>query len=310
MENHGNLILIDWFTGRSCIDSVESIIELLGMTNPAITWQNKDAYMNGYPYRTSFEGIHILYGAADDMGVCITMSGQGCRTFETYGHGLWSVIFDHFISHAECNVTRLDLAFDDHTGILPLDQMIDDTVDHAYTSKSRYWEVRHGSTGTTIYHGSPQSNIRFRIYDKALERGLLDGTHWVRLEMQLRQENAVAMCKQICSNFEIGHCFLGVLKNYLVYRTPTGDSNKARWPIADYWLKLIDGIESLHLWETPGTEYNVFNLQHFLVHQCAGPLLTWHNLFGLEDLLTQIQLNKPKLAPKYQKLLAERVDLQ
>ena len=86
MENHGNLILIDWLTATSHIDSVDGIKELLGLDKAGITWETKEAYMNGYPMRQSFGGINILYGGREDMGVCHTMSGQGCRSFESYGH--------------------------------------------------------------------------------------------------------------------------------------------------------------------------------------------------------------------------------
>lgn len=305
MENQHNLILIDWFTGTSSFDSVNDFIELLGMSDPSIAWEYKEAYMNGYPFRQSFGGIHILYGGRDDMGVCLTMSGQGCRSFESYGHGDWFGLLAHFLDPG-CNITRFDLAFDDHSGVLPLDQMLDDTIDHCYVSKSRFWQVVQGSTGTTIYHGSPQSKIRFRIYDKALERGLLDGTHWVRLEMQLRDKNATAMINEILTDLNVGRCFLGVLRNYLTYRVPTEDSNRSRWPIADYWQQLIDGVSIVRLWTSPGVDYNIFRLQRFLVDQCGAAILTWHDLYGVEDLLTQIKFKAPKIAPKYQKLLSER----
>lgn len=275
------------------------------MSDPSIAWEYKEAYMNGYPFRQSFGGIHILYGGREDMGVCLTMSGQGCRSFESYGHGDWFGFLAHFLESG-CNITRFDLAFDDHTGVLPLDQMLDDTIDHCYVSKSRFWQVVQGSTGSTIYHGSPQSKIRFRIYDKALERGLLDGTHWVRLEMQLRDNNATAMISEILSDLNVGRCFLGVLRNYLTYRVPTDDSNRSRWPIADYWQQLIDGVSIVRLWAAPGVDYNIFRLQRFLVDQCGAAILTWNDLYGLDDLLSQIKFKAPKIAPKYQKLLSDR----
>lgn len=305
MENQQNLILIDWFTGTSSFDSVNDFIELLGLDDPSIAWEYKEAYMNGYPFRQSFGGIHILYGGRADMGVCLTMSGQGCRSFESYGHGDWFGLLAHFLESG-CNITRFDLAYDDHTGVLPLDQMLDDTIDHCYVSKSRFWQVVQGSTGTTIYHGSPQSKIRFRIYDKALERGLLDGTHWVRLEMQLRDKNAAAMVTEILTDLNVGRCFLGVLRNYLTYRVPSEDSNRSRWPIADYWQQLIDGVSIVRLWTAPGVDYNIFRLQRFLVDQCGAAILTWHDLYGLDDLLSQIRFKAPKIAPKYQKLLSDR----
>ncbi|MBQ1233185.1 MAG: replication initiation factor domain-containing protein, partial [Clostridia bacterium] len=44
-------------------------------------------------------------------------------------------------------------------------------------------------TFSRIYHGSPKSNMYIRIYDKAAERDL-EGIHWIRVEMQMRDEIA------------------------------------------------------------------------------------------------------------------------
>ena len=110
----------------------------------------------------------------------------------------------------EFNITHIDLAFDDHTGILDLGQILQDTDDHCYRSRSRWWKVEYGSTGTTIYHGSPKSNIRTRIYDKATERGLLDGTHWIRVELVLRDENASGAVRAIIDKNDIGCVFSGI----------------------------------------------------------------------------------------------------
>lgn len=151
MENHSNLILIDWLTVTFKFLSVEQIMRILGLSGTSVVWQSFDSYMNGYPFRLSFDGINILYGAREDMGVCLSMSGQGCRSFESYGNGDWICLFRYLVDGVEdeaINITRIDLAFDDHTGILDIDTLVDDTDDHYYVSKSRWWKVEYGSEGT------------------------------------------------------------------------------------------------------------------------------------------------------------------
>ena len=58
----------------------------------------------------------------------------------------------------------------------------------------------------TVYFGSAKSEVRFRIYDKAQERGGL-GYHWVRFEMQLRRERAFNF---LVSELVLGERFCGV----------------------------------------------------------------------------------------------------
>lgn len=305
MENQGNLILIDWLTATSHIDSVDGIKSLLGMDGPGITWETKEAYMNGYPMRQMYGGVNILYGGRDDMGVCLTMSGQGCRTFETYGHGDWFGLLGTFITPDDYNLTRLDLAFDDHTGILDINRLLDDTDDHYYVSRSRWWKVEYGSEGTSIYHGSPKSDVRFRIYDKAAERGLHDGSHWIRVEMQLRDKLASSMGAEILTDLDVGRSFCGVLRNYLTYRDPNSDSNRSRWPLADYWENLLAGAEAIRLWTAPGVEYNIFRLERFLVDQCGAAIRCYNDLYGFPELMEKIKLKGVRTSIKYQMLLQQ-----
>ncbi len=303
MEKQPDLILIDWLTVTSHIDSVDTMIELLAMDKHGIQWEEKEAYMNGYPMRKTWEGVTLLYGGRENMGVCLTMSGAGCRTFETYSTISWTTLLSYFTDEKDYNITRLDLAFDDHSGILDMNRLLDDTDDHAYVSKSRWWKCEYGSEGTCIYHGSPQSEIRFRIYDKAAERGLTDGTHWIRVEAQIRRANATAAVKEILKDGDVGRTFCGILRNYLTYREPTEDSNRSRWPIADYWEKLLQCAGSISLWSNPGVEYNIFRMERWLVDQCGPAIRCWADLYGLQDLLEKISQRGVRTSPKYQRLL-------
>ena len=72
-----NLILFDWLTFTSHSDSPETLMQLLGLHN--VPWQKMDKGRNGYRQRYFFENISILFDGADNMGVCVDMSGTGCR---------------------------------------------------------------------------------------------------------------------------------------------------------------------------------------------------------------------------------------
>lgn len=297
-----NLILVDWLTFTTKIWSESDIIELLHLDS--VSWENIDSYRYGYSHRITYSGMSILSGGRDDMGICIEFSGQGCRAFESFSDLSWYQVFE-LICHPlnEFKVTRIDLAFDDHTGILDMTELLDDTDNHFYRSRSRWWLVEYGSCGTSIYHGSPQSNIRVRIYDKAAERGLLDGTHWIRVELVLRDTNAAGALDSILEFRNIGRVFSGILSNYLVYCIPSSDSNRSRWDTADYWNILLNSVAPIHIAADPGIGYNIFRLESYLKDQAGGAIFTWLQINGLDSLECLIKSRNKRLNPKHQLLL-------
>lgn len=306
-----NILLIDYLTFTTKAWSVDAIkSEVLGLDDQ--DWDIMDHGFHGYKFAQVFNGVTIMYegrlnaDGEDDMGVCVEISGQGCRALETYAGVSWLALFH--ILREECNefnITRLDIAFDDHTGILDKLRLKIDTDDHTYRSKMRTWEIQYGSKGFTIYHGSKKSQVLVRIYDKAAERGLLDGTHWIRVELQLRDGNAAGAIRAYLEHQDLGKVYGGILATYLVYlEDPGTDSNVSRWPVADYWSELIQDAERIHIAAKPGVDYNIFHLENFLCNTAGGGLNTWIEIFGLGSLpeLLRKRAGK-KLAPKYKMLL-------
>lgn len=300
-----NVFLIDWLTFTVKGSTVDQVKSLIGLVDQAVHWEVLGG-CNGYPQSEFYAGVRIMYGASDEMGICCNMSGQGCRSFETFGMGDWIKLFDILVSLGDnINITRCDLAFDDHTGILDIERIQADTNDGNYTAKFRWWKCEYGSAGTSLYYGSPQSKIRLRIYDKAAERGFED-QHWIRVELQLRDGNADSAVRYLYSGMAISTVFTGVMRNYIQFREPNDlDTNKSRWPMADYWLKFLDGAAPLTLWVKPGVEYNLFNLQRFVIEQAGNAISCYVAIYGFAGLADRLSEFKPmhKLPAKYQLLL-------
>lgn len=303
-----NLILFDWLTFTSHVDTPERLMILLGLKD--VPWQKMDKGRNGYKQRFFFENISILFDGADNMGVCVDMSGTGCRAFETYSTIKWTELMDLLYRNSQdYNITRLDMAFDDHTGLLDIDQIRDDTDDHMYVSRSKTWKVEYGSAGTTIYHGSPKSNMYIRIYDKAAERDL-ENVHWIRVEMQMRDEIAFGFIGGLISN-PVGDQFRGVLHNYLRYVVDPGtDVNMSRWPMAKYWSDLLEGIQKISVWSDPGVDYNEFHLSNYVINQAGNALDCYLRIFGMDDLIRELGQRSVKMSPKYQRLLTKYEQLK
>lgn len=294
-----NMILFDWLTFTSKCDSPESIMELLGLSG--ITWQKMEKGRNGYRQRWLFENISILFDGAEGMGVCVDMTGTGCRAFETYSNTSWEELFRTIYFYPEdYNITRLDMAFDDHTGLFDIEQLQDDTDEHNYVSRSKKWMVEYGSDGTTIYHGSPKSNMYIRIYDKAAEQDL-EGVHWIRVEMQMRDEIATGFVEGLMGN-SVGVQFRGVLHNYLRYVVPQTDTNMSRWPMTDYWAALLEDVQRIRCWSCPGVNYTELHLSNYIINQVGNALDCYLYIFGTEDLIRELGKRSIRRSPKYERL--------
>ena len=114
-----NVIIYDWLSFSSKVHTVKQIKKIIGFADVAF----QEIYgFYGYGKRITYEGVSILYdGHMPDMGVMVDMSGQGCRTFETLGTGDWESSFELIKRGQEkkrMNISRLDIAYDDHEGII------------------------------------------------------------------------------------------------------------------------------------------------------------------------------------------------
>lgn len=305
-----NKVLYDWVSITSKIHSPQNFIELLGLDHSGVSWESvKGAH--GYRDRLYWEKISIHYNGREDMGVWLEMSGQGCRAFESFGTGDYESLFREVLDNpGEMNLTRLDVAFDDHDGLLDIKKVAEDTVNREFISRWTVGKIERGmifdqkkaDDALTVNFGSMKSEIFLRIYDKAKERGFTDGRHWIRVELQLRDDRALAMAKR---TEPIGKCFAGVLGNYLRFiDEPDGyDSNRRRWPTKSYWQKLLDGVAPIQLYEKPGTDYNMMNLENFVFKQAGGAIITYLETHTTAQFLEALQHRGIALNPKYKALI-------
>ena len=325
-----NAILIDWLSVVFHDVQVDDVKRLLGLADPDIDWQDRLAFRHGYPRQCSFANIVIRYGADDaanykdddtsmavdkvrhDMGIMLDMSGTACRSFETYGHGDWlKLLGDICALETRTHFTRLDLSYDDHTGILDLHRIRTDVEDRNYTGCPKKARIQWSDNqetdihGLTVYIGSEKSPVFVRIYDKAAERGFKD-RHWIRVEMVLRHDRATVAIAEILLRQNVGETYSGILRNYCCFRTPTNDINKSRWPIADYWDKLIAGVGRIRLWISPGEPYNFRKTEDQMILQYGQALQAYVEIHGsIQDLLCRSKQAHPELNKKYKMAISQ-----
>jgi len=297
----GDIILYDWLSFTVKTDNPNIVAGMLGLQD--LPWEvTKGA--RGYRDRLYFNAISIHFNGRPDMGVWCEMSGQGCRAFEsltTLQNG-WEDLFTA-IRACNANITRLDVAYDDHTGVLDINQLIQDTRQHEYVSKSDYWEIVESSKGQTLQFGSPQSDLLIRIYDKAAERHCAAGEHWIRCELQLRRDRAVAFTQL---GLSIGESFCGVVVNYLRFVDPDPqDTNRWRWPIKDYWGEFLCNAEAIRIYVAPGLEYNLDRCQRYVIRQAGNAIDAYIQIVGVDSFLDEIKHRTIKRNPKYDRLVKE-----
>lgn len=303
-----NYIIYDYVTFTSKIHSQLSIVEFLGLQN--LIFENLKGFY-GYRDRLYYEGISIHYNGRDDMGVCVEMSGKGCRNFEKYGNadydGLFSEILANYSDEAEkrqMNITRLDVAYDDFNGVIDLPLLCRETQLKNFVSRFKDWQVIFGNKGISVNHGSNKSNIYIRIYDKRLEQNVEKIIpHWVRCELQIRKECALGFIKL---KEAVEKKYFMVLNNYLRYIVPTdNDTNSSMLDTAPYWLKFIESAESRSIFHKPADNYSFDKLYSYVNNQLPGAISTYIDVVGVDQFLVDIHnsLKGKKLNPKYNDIL-------
>ncbi|MDR2589832.1 MAG: replication initiation factor domain-containing protein [Oscillospiraceae bacterium] len=299
MQHKVNNYLIDYISFTTKYRSILQIMELLGLDH--ITWEDTKG-AQGYKSRCYFSFISIHYDGNNDTIWC-ELTGQGCRAFEEYGTGDYDSLFKELITDDVYNITRLDIAYDDHEGILDINKIFVDVVNKLFICKCDEHMYTGGTRGISIQHGRKISKTLIRIYDKAAEQKKSD-VHWIRVELQLRKENAQSFLKQLVRNeYTIGQMYSGVVNNYLRYVNPGTDTNRWRWNMKPYWKKFINSAEKIKIYEKPGIEYQLVHLEKFVIKQAGNAIKTYMEIQGMDNFFNYINDKEPEKIPKYNRLL-------
>ena len=316
-------IIVDYLTVTFKTSDPHVVLNLLDLSPEAIFLEMPYGYY-GYSKCIAFSGIKIYYAGREDMGVCLDMSGTGCRAFESFSlidveplhrfPALFDVLLDMCLQQYEpgkffCNITRLDIAFNDHSGIFDIDEICEKVEDNEYVSRMTAFASHHTDRGDSVEIGKRGSKLMIRIYDKRRERGFSDETpdeadpgHWIRLEAQFRGDRAYQMLQVADGN--VGAIFKNVVANYLRFVEPAADTNKSRWPTSPFWDKFLDGCEPIRIFSSPGVEYNLGRLERLVFGQMGNSIVTALAILGDSEFRHQLRNRRSELTPRQKELLA------
>lgn len=288
-------VLIDYLTLSDKEENIFNIMEAFGLTDaPFLTINGRYGWRKALFYR----GVTIYHGGREDIG--FNLSGKGCRTVEAARPGFdWLGFLLLYLDkqrQGAGHISRLDIAADDHEGLLDMQKLFRYIATDRYICKAKFRTWTQGSE-EHCYFGSPSSATRLRVYNKALEQGV-DG-HWIRAEMQLRDEAAVSFLLNLeQTGLSVGETYAGVLLNYLRFiREPVQGENYSRAAVVGWWVKFLGAMRKLPNLSMPAEEYSLASVYSFIEHQAGSSLRTWleANHGDMTDLLAMVEgakLNK------------------
>jgi len=310
--NRGVRCTLDWLEFSS--DSISPSYDLI----PFITSDDYVESVGAYGYRRGLRCGHvaILCDGSEGMGTHYVISGQGCRELEARGLRDWSGYLRYLID-AGARITRLDVALDDDAGLLTVDRLRAAVVAGEVTRLSRRWRyVEDDLGGQTLYLGSRESDVSLCCYDKTAERqasaggavgsgstGVV-GCRVTRLELRTRHERAHALAVRLSESQAWGVLVAGVIRAYCEVRQPTADTNRRRWPVADWWLQFLGAVERVRLTLAPAMR-TVETVRSWIARQVAPSLalVTIAEQGSVDWLISLVSDARSRLRPRHMQLL-------
>jgi phage replication initiation protein len=219
----------------------------------------------GMGYRNSaiISGSGRMYWHPDkvELGIHVRLGARALGLVDMTALGLINRVLDW-----SAKITRIDIAFDDHDGMLNIDQMhakiLAGEVQTPFRRVTRISGANAGNqekTGDTVNVGSRKSRSFCRIYDKRLEmvakgKEPAEIGHWVRVELELKKDKAAAFSALLAETARVqggpttGELCRGLLLGLLDFKDENpNDMNKSRWPTSDFWLSFVQQQGKLKL---------------------------------------------------------------
>jgi len=196
-----------------------------------------------------------------EMGIHVRLNPKSLGMIATTPIGMLNIIYD-----LKGKITRFDLAFDDRSGLLNLDEIHEKILAGDVVTRWRKVSRISGAgvgtsrkTGDTVNVGTRQSDAFLRIYDKKLERETkgVDVSNiewWVRVELELKGDKANEFSSILAqtafgkSQKSAGQLCASLLWGMIDFKDrDQSDTNKSRWPTSSFWRKFVGQASKMKL---------------------------------------------------------------
>lgn len=156
------------------------------------------------------------------------------------------------------NFTRIDFSMNDYEGLLDLPKLAKQVENNHFSSTFRRGDIYNGknltdgsSDGTTLYFGSPKSQLRFCFYQKNYEQRRKNGTPLEdypiinRYELRFRHEKAQELANYLLSENEFETVIFELMNHSLCFYDPSPNQPNAK--IDTDWANFIGNHASLQI---------------------------------------------------------------
>ena len=245
-----------------------------------------------YTEHYSLGDIFIYTSADEEKGVLLELKGRGCRQFESYllaqERSWYDFLMDALVDGGV--MKRIDLAINDHTGILDIPELAEKCRKREYIGKSRSYKfyqsgelIKHREDdreymGRTLYLGSLKSDVYFCIYEKDYEQYVKFGIPLEeadiinRFEIRLRNERAYYAVRDLLTYYDAEQTAFSIINQYVRFVDEEPDKRKSDWKLNDRWAWFIgDKRQSLKLTTKP-EPYTLSRTLNWIARQVAPTL--------------------------------------
>ena len=289
-----------------------------------------------YTEHYSLGDIFIYTSADEEKGVLLELKGRGCRQFESYllaqQRSWYDFLMDALVDGGV--MKRIDLAINDHTGILDIPELAEKCRKREYIGKSRSYKfyqsgelIKHREDdreymGRTLYLGSLKSDVYFCIYEKDYEQyvkydiPIEDTKIKNRFEIRMKNERAYKAVVDLLTYYDAERTAFSIINHYVRFVDREDDKPKNQWKTNDDWAWFVgENREPIRLTTKP-EPYTLQKALHWLQRQVAPTIKMVQALDRenhttiLKDMIEQAELkDKHKHLLQLEKsTIEERID--
>lgn len=264
-------MLFDYVRIRFPTTDVQQVVENILQLKLSY-FLHEDYGFYSYSEHYALGDIFVLCSHELDKGVLVELKGRGCRQFESYLLAQQRSWYEFFMDVLVAGgvMKRLDLAINDHTGMLDIPELTEKCRNEECVSVFRSFKsyasgelVKHeeqdkAGMGYTLYIGSLKSEVYFCVYEKSYEQYIKLGIPIEeapiknRFEIRLKNERAYYAVRDLLTYYDAERTAFSIINRYVRFVDKEVDKKRSDWKLSVRWAWFIgENREPLKLTTKP-----------------------------------------------------------